>query len=63
MDAERRSAVWLAKQLNCDRSNIYRIYQKEVIDTCLLFNISKVLHFDFFQFYSSSFHPDENEEK
>jgi len=28
MNEQGRSANWLAKQLNCDRSNIYKIYMK-----------------------------------
>ncbi|MDR1221763.1 MAG: helix-turn-helix domain-containing protein [Tannerella sp.] len=57
MKAEGRSVTWLAKQLNCDRSNIYKIYRKTTIDTALLSHICELLNFDFFQYYSSSFRP------
>lgn len=57
MEADGRSANWLAKHLHCDRSNVYKIYRKATIDTYMLFLISQSLNFDFFQYYSSFFHP------
>jgi hypothetical protein len=58
MEAEGRSVTWLAEQLHCDRSNVYKIYRKAKIDTDLLFLISESLNFDFFQYYSSFFRPE-----
>ena len=52
MDEQGRRAVWLAKQLNCDRSNIYKIYRCETIDANRLLKISQILQYDFFQHYS-----------
>lgn len=45
---QERSISWLAKKLSCDRSNIYRLFQKESIDTNLLTRISIILQHDFF---------------
>lgn len=45
---QERSVVWFARQLSCDRSNIYRIFQKESIDTYLLVRISIILQYNFF---------------
>lgn len=45
---QERSVTWFAKQLSCDRSNIYRIFQKESVDTNLLARISVILQYDFF---------------
>jgi plasmid maintenance system antidote protein VapI len=59
MKKERRSATWLAEQLHCDRSNVYRICRKSTVDTDLLFHISHALHFDFFRYYSASLRLDE----
>lgn len=42
----------LARVLLCDRSNIYRIFQKESIDTRQLLLISRALDYDFFSLYS-----------
>jgi plasmid maintenance system antidote protein VapI len=49
---DRRSASWLAEQLHCDRSNIYRIFKTHHIDTEQLMRISAILDFDFFAPYS-----------
>lgn len=43
-----RSPGWLAKKINCDRTNIYKIFQRPSIDTELLARISKALDYDFF---------------
>lgn len=48
LDKQERSVTWFAKQLSCDRSNIYRIFQKESVDTNLLARISVILQYDFF---------------
>lgn len=39
---------WFARQLNCDRRNVYRIFQKENMDIHQLADISKILGHDFF---------------
>lgn len=46
------SASWFAKQLCCDRTNIYSIFKRESIDTLLLTKISAILKHDFFKYYS-----------
>lgn len=43
-----RSPGWLARRINCDRTNIYKIFQRQSIDTELLARISKALEYDFF---------------
>lgn len=48
---QERSVAWFARQLSCDRSNIYRIFQKESIDTYLLVRISIILQYNFFLHY------------
>lgn len=48
---EGKSAIWLAQQLSCTRSNIYKIFAKQSIDTDLLLRISNILHHDFFKLY------------
>ena len=40
---------WFAKELNCDRRNVYRIFKKENIDIHLLARISQILNHDFFR--------------
>lgn len=46
------SVSWFAKQLCCDRTNIYSIFKRESIDTALLEKISIILNHDFFKYYS-----------
>jgi len=45
---QEHSVSWLARHLSCDRRNVYRIFQKESLDTSLLWRISCILDHDFF---------------
>ena len=47
MNEEGRSVRWLAKQLHCHRSNIYKIYEKSNMDVIQLLHISRILNHDF----------------
>lgn len=58
MEEQGRTVVWLSRQLSCCRTNVYKIYEKESIDTNLLMRISKVLDYDFFGHISQDFSPD-----
>lgn len=49
LDRQKHTAGWLAKQLGCNRSSIYRCLAKNSIDTSLLADISKVLGRNFFK--------------
>ena len=51
-DAQGGSVSWFAKELCCDRTNIYSIFKRESIDTMLLSKISTILKHDFFIYYS-----------
>lgn len=44
----KHSVQWLAERINCNRRNIYDIFQRPSIDTELLMRISKALDHDFF---------------
>ena len=48
LEKQERRITWFARKLSCDRSNIYRLFQKESIDTNLLVRISILLGKDFF---------------
>ena len=54
--AQRRSASWLAEQLSCDRTNVYKIFKKKDLDTQLLLRISRILGRDFFSIYTTLLH-------
>lgn len=47
-----RTPSWLARQINCERTNIYDIFERSSINTELLIKISTVLCKDFFAIYS-----------
>lgn len=49
-----RTVTWFAKQLCCTRPNVYKLFQKETLDTHLLWRISLILHYDFFRIYSTN---------
>ena len=58
-----RSVTWLAKNLNCSRSNVYIIFDKPTLDTSVLMQISKLLDVDFFRYYSEEFVRQMSEKK
>lgn len=43
------TVIWLARELNCDRRNVYNIFARQSIDTELLMRISKILGHNFFE--------------
>ena len=51
---QERSVTWFAKKLCCDRTNAYKIFKKQNIDTDLLLRISQILDKDFFTTYSQA---------
>ncbi len=51
--AQERSVVWLANKLNCNRTNVYKIFQRSSLDAELLLKISNVLKRNFFESYTN----------
>lgn len=54
LHAQERSVSWFARKLHLDRSNVYRLFQKNSVDTDLLSRISKILGRDFFEILSDN---------
>ena len=50
---QERAVTWFAGKLCCNRRNIYRIFERESIDTALLHRISVVLGRNFFTLLGS----------
>ena len=50
-----KTSVWLAKELGCHRTNIYKVYAKSSIDTSMLMHISKILGCNFFKLFSDEY--------
>lgn len=52
LDEQGNTVVWLARQLSCSRTNVYKIFEKSNLDTGLLMRVSVILKYDFFKLYS-----------
>lgn len=48
LNKQNRTAAWLAQEICCDRTNIYKILKKSSIDTKLLCRIAVALNYNFF---------------
>jgi len=46
---EGRSIRWFAQQMNCDRSNMYKLLARAHLDTNFILRASKILRYDFFK--------------
>lgn len=58
---QERTAVWLAQQLHCNRTNVYNIFKRSAIDTEQLEHISRILRKDFFAMYSAELKREKSE--
>lgn len=54
MRRQERTPAWLARKINCERTNIYYIFRQPSINTEMLRLISKALDVDFFRLYSET---------
>lgn len=52
-----RSAMWLAEQLHCERTNVYDIFRRDDMGIELLRRISLALSHDFFKELSEETFP------
>lgn len=50
---EGRTISWLAGKINCDSSNIHKIFRKSHLNSFLILQISQALDYDFFKHYSA----------
>lgn len=50
---QQRSVVWLSQKINCNRTNVYKIFGRQSVDTELLLKISNALKCNFFDNYTS----------
>ena len=53
-----RTVTWLSKAINCDRTNIYNIFERDSIDSNLLTRISKALNKNFFEILTEELNSD-----
>ena len=52
---QKRTKAWLAREINCERTNVYNILKNPDINTNLLMRISKALNRNLFAIYSREF--------
>ena len=55
LEHQERSVSWLAKKIGCSRTVVYRIFEKDSIDTGILLRISIVLKRNFFDEYAGEY--------
>lgn len=53
MDRRKVTVTWFAQQLDCSRTNVYKIFAKDHIDTSLLLRISRIIGYNFFQSFNA----------
>lgn len=58
-DRQGHSIGWLSRRLACDRSNVYRLFQRDSIDTRTLKRICQILDHDFFNDLSRELQEEE----
>ena len=46
---QQRTVAWLARQINCERTTCYDIFERKFINTEQLEKISIALHYNFFR--------------
>lgn len=56
-----KTVTWFARSLYCDRTNVHKIFQRESVDSEMLYRISKILSHDFFKYYSKELEEDTEE--
>ena len=54
LDRQERTVSWFARKLNCDRSNVYKLFKRSTIDTELLLRVSITLNHNFFTYYENA---------
>ena len=52
-----KPVTWLAKEIHCERTNIYNVFSRKDISTGLLQRLSIVLEHDFFKELSQETFP------
>lgn len=50
-----KTTLWLAQELKYNRTSMYKIYDKASINADTLLQISRIMHYDFFQALSTEF--------
>ena len=49
LEQRQKPVTWLAKEINCERTNVYNIFARKDINTALLAKIGIILEYNFFK--------------
>lgn len=49
LELRRRPVTWLAREIDCERTNVYNIFARKDINTNLLRQLCIILEHDFFK--------------
>ncbi|MBQ8713144.1 MAG: XRE family transcriptional regulator [Prevotella sp.] len=63
LSQKHKPVTWLAREINCERTNVYNIFGRKDISTGLLQKISIILGYDFFKDLSEETFKDEKLKK
>ena len=50
-----KPVTWLAREIDCERTNVYNIFSRKDISTGLLHQIGVILEYDFFKDLSEEY--------
>ncbi len=63
LEQRHKPVTWLAKEIDCERTNVYNIFERKDINTGLLFKIGTILEYNFFKDLSDDFSKTKNTNK
>lgn len=55
LEQRHKPVTWLAREINCERTNVYNIFARQDINTGLLAKIGGILDHNFFKELSDEF--------
>ena len=58
---QERTVSWFARNLCCERTNVYDIFKRRSIDTQMLLRISNILGHNFFLYYEKEYEHTERQ--
>lgn len=63
LEQRQMPVTWLAKEINCERTNVYNIFARKDINTGLLTKLGIILEHNFFKELSDDFSKTEKTKK
>ena len=55
LEQRHKPVTWLAREIDCERTNVYNIFSRKDISTGLLLKIGTILEHDFFKELSEEY--------